>query len=187
MNPSKKDLNIRVMDIKDLLIAPPEDPLSDIDYIQSGEAALPRAIRYINQKEYKDISAINIYSPSLETDVTTLEKVRHMIHHYLHFQIKEDDRKMIVFKRNTARIFRNAVIFLVICMSIVTILGMESFLPNLPPLMRSVLVEGFTVVGWVIMWRPIELFMNQWTGLKLENRMYQQLLKAEIRVSSINE
>lgn len=178
-----RNLTIKVNNIHDILIAPTQDPLSEYDYIQSGEAALPRAIRYINPKEYKHISQITICLPSVGKEEKGLNKIRHIIQHYLNFQLKEDHRKMMVFKHNTARIFRNAIIFLIICMAIVTLIGMESFLPNLPPLMRSVLVEGFTVVGWVIMWRPIELILNRWTELKIESQIYQQLLKANIKIN----
>lgn len=180
----KRNLIIKVNNIKDLLTPPTQDLLSDYDYIQSGEAALPYAIQYINPKEYKTIEIIDIYLPSTISQENNVEKIRHFIHHYLHFQIKENSKKMMLFKQNTFRIFRNAILFLMMCMGIVTIIGMETFLPNLPPLMRSVLVEGFTVVGWVVMWRPVELFLNQWTALKMEMQLYKKLLKADIKMHS---
>lgn len=182
----RQSLIVKVDNLKDLLIPPTQDPLSNYDYIQNGEAALPHAIRYINPKEYKNISNINIYLSS-KTQESNIDIARRFVHHYLNFQIKEDTKKMIVFKYNTIRIFRNAILFLMICMAIVTLIGMESFLPHLPPLMRSVLVEGFTVMGWVIMWRPFELIINQWTALKMEIQLYQTLLTANIQIQSFND
>ena len=180
----KRNLIIKLKELKDLLIPPTQDLLSDYDYIQSGEAALPRAIQYINPKEFKKLEEIEIYLPSSVVSEDNIEKIRLLIHRYLHFQMEEDNKKMVLFKHNTFRIFRNAILFLIVCMAIVTIIGMETFVPNLPPLMRSVLVEGFTVVGWVVMWRPIELILNQWTALKIETQIYKKLLEAKVTLNT---
>jgi hypothetical protein len=186
MQKSNDNLLIQIKDIKDLFIAPVQDALSDYEYIQNGEAALTYIIQYIDPKKFKAISTINIETPVLINPEMNIDKIRHNIHHYLNSKMKENHKKLIIFKHNTTRIFRNAIIFLIICMAIVTILGLESFLPNMPPLMRSVLVEGFTVIGWVVMWRPIELILNQWTTFNLENKIYQTLLEANIELNRLD-
>lgn len=178
-----KDLFIKIRDVKDLFVAPTQDPLSNYEYIQSGEAAFARAIRLLNTEKNKTISTIDICLPDSTIQSITIPELRRMIHYYLHFQLKDNNQNLILFKNDTKRILCNAIIFLFICMAIVTILGIESFIPHLPPLMRSVLVEGFTVIGWVVMWRPIELILNQWTALKIEEKVYKKLLKAEIKLS----
>lgn len=185
MHKLNQNLIVKVKDIKDLFIAPIQDPLSDYEYIQNGETALTYIISYIDPKQSKGLSTISIYIPTASFQEINKEKICRDIHHYLTSQIKENQKKLIIFKHNTTRIFRNAIIFLIICMAIVTVLGLPSFLPNMPPLMRSVLVEGFTVIGWVVMWRPIELILNQWTTFKLENKIYEKLLKATIELNHL--
>jgi len=184
MKKTKQNLTVNISSIKDLFVAPTQDPFSQYEYIQTGEAALERAIRYINIEKYKHILNLSIYLPLSPAKLPPVTEIRNMIHYYLNLQLKEIAEKLMLFKRNTVRIFRNAVIFLLLCMSIVTLIGMESFLPNLPPLVRTVLVEGFTVIGWVVFWRPIELFLNEWTSLTIEKNIYKQLLKTNIKIYS---
>jgi hypothetical protein len=184
MNETGIDLNIKVIDIKDLFIAPSQDPLSNYEYVQCGEPAILRTIRYIKANGYKNITNLLISLPKNVASNINDSEVRDMIHYYIQFQLKENNENLMIFWRNTNRILCNAIIFLIFCMAIVAIVGVETFMPNLPSLLRSVLVEGFTVIGWVIMWRPIELILNEWTLLKIKNKIFRQLLKTNVKILS---
>ena len=46
-----------------------------------------------------------------------------------------------------------------------------------PPLegWRSVAKEGLTIMGWVAMWRPIEIYLYRWWPLRRLGRIYSRL------------
>lgn len=45
----------------------------------------------------------------------------------------------------------------------------------------KVLTEGFTVIGWVVLWKPVELVINELGQLRRKNKIYQNLLNTSIQ------
>lgn len=42
--------------------------------------------------------------------------------------------------------------------------------------------ESLTIVGWVAMWRPLQIFLYDWWPFQRQIRLYQSLSRAEIKV-----
>ena len=42
--------------------------------------------------------------------------------------------------------------------------------------------ESLTIVGWVAMWRPLQIFLYDWWPLQRQIRLYQKLCSAHIQV-----
>lgn len=42
--------------------------------------------------------------------------------------------------------------------------------------------EGFTIVGWVAMWRPLEIFLYEWWPMRDELRRLQRLARMHVRL-----
>ncbi len=42
--------------------------------------------------------------------------------------------------------------------------------------------EGFTIVGWVAMWRPLEIFLYDWWPMRDELRRLQRLARMHVRL-----
>jgi hypothetical protein len=42
--------------------------------------------------------------------------------------------------------------------------------------------ESLTIVGWVAMWRPLQIFLYDWWPLQRRIRLYQKLSSAHIQV-----
>lgn len=69
------------------------------------------------------------------------------------------------------------VAFLAICMGLRELLrsfGTDDWL--------GVLEEGLLIVGWVAMWRPIELLLYDWWPLLRRRRTYQNLARMRVEV-----
>lgn len=48
----------------------------------------------------------------------------------------------------------------------------------------TLLREGFLIVGWVAMWRPLEIFLYDWWPILGERRLYERLSRIDVRVVS---
>ncbi|MCC6907173.1 MAG: hypothetical protein IT430_04455 [Phycisphaerales bacterium] len=48
----------------------------------------------------------------------------------------------------------------------------------LPTLLR----EGSLIVGWVAMWRPIEIFLDDWWPIVRVRRLYEKLSRLDVRL-----
>ena len=46
------------------------------------------------------------------------------------------------------------------------------------PLLR----EGLLIGGWVAMWRPIEIFLYDWWGVRRQQRNYERLARMPVRI-----
>ncbi len=46
----------------------------------------------------------------------------------------------------------------------------------------SIARESLTIIGWVAMWRPLEIFLYDWWPLQRQIRLYQRLSSAHIHV-----
>lgn len=49
----------------------------------------------------------------------------------------------------------------------------------------SLLREGSLIVGWVAMWRPIEIFLYDWWPIEGQRRMHQGLSRIVVRVLAL--
>jgi hypothetical protein len=47
---------------------------------------------------------------------------------------------------------------------------------------RSVMREGLTILGWVAMWRPLEIYLYRWWPLLARKRLYDRLARMTVDV-----
>jgi hypothetical protein len=47
---------------------------------------------------------------------------------------------------------------------------------------QSLVRESLTIVGWVAMWRPIQIFLYEWWPITRRRRVYESLSRAQVRV-----
>lgn len=181
MKESPEHFVVKVHDLIDLVMAPKQNPFSDYEPECNGQAALPRAILRWEASGHCDFSKVMIHLPSRKADEIDKNKVSNMFYHYIKNRLEENKDNMFLFRRNLTHAFRNAMIFLTFCMGLVTILNSPSVLPNMP-IFRSVLTEGLTVIGWVALWRPVELVINELGLLRKERFIYEKLLKTTVQV-----
>lgn len=181
MSKLKHNFILKVHNLIDLVIPPPQDPFSDYEPVRSGESALVRAIRRWESTGCWDFSCIMIRLPQKKLDEIDTNLISQKFIHYLKGQLEENSEKMYLFKKNLMRIFKNALMFLTLCMLLVSVFANPSFMPNMPAVLRKVLTEGFTVIGWVVLWIPVELIINELGQLKQRNKIYQKLLKTPIK------
>lgn len=48
---------------------------------------------------------------------------------------------------------------------------------------RGLFEQGLLIVGWVAMWRPLEVFLYDWWPIVGERRIYQRLSRIDVRVA----
>jgi hypothetical protein len=68
-------------------------------------------------------------------------------------------------------------IFLTLCLAIAGLLrggGMET--------MQDVAHEGLEIVGWVAMWRPLQIYLYDWWPLRRRWKLFQKLGKMKVEI-----
>ena len=49
---------------------------------------------------------------------------------------------------------------------------------------RNMLSEGLTIIGWVAMWEPVNVFLYGWWPLSQKKNFYNKILGMDVKVSS---
>ncbi len=94
-------------------------------------------------------------------------------------------RQAMLRRRSLRRLLRRGLITLAIGVAfLVAFFGLSRFIASLlgdgplPTLLR----EGSLIVGWVAMWRPLEIFLYDWWPIVGESRMYDRLSRLDVRI-----
>jgi hypothetical protein len=47
---------------------------------------------------------------------------------------------------------------------------------------KAMIREGLTILGWVAMWRPLEIYLYRWWPLLGKRRLYQRLARMTVKI-----
>ena len=122
---------------------------------------------------------IVIYVPPFEFNRETERTLKEAIkNHFLYKKVltEIDLRKLLQRGRRNMTI---AVIFLFLCLLMIRLLStFES------GLIKTMLSEGLTIIGWVAMWEPINVFLYGWWPIVQKRNIYRKILKTDVNVLS---
>jgi hypothetical protein len=94
------------------------------------------------------------------------------------------DRRAEVLRRDLRRLIRRGFISLAIGMVFLSVLFAIAHLIGRmmgDSAWGALLQEGLLIVGWVAMWRPLEIFLYDWWPIVGERRLYERLSRIDVR------
>ena len=94
-------------------------------------------------------------------------------------------RRSRLFGRDLHQLLRRGLISLAIGMAFLTVLFVISRLTGSllgDSAISSVMREGLLIVGWVAMWRPVEIFLYDWWPILGDQRLYDHLSRITVRI-----
>lgn len=122
---------------------------------------------------------IVIYVPPSELNLETESTLKEAIsNHFLYKKVLTE----LDLKRLLQRGRRNltiAVVFLFLCL--LTIRLLSTFENGL---IKTMLSEGLTIIGWVAMWEPINVFLYGWWPIVQKRNIYKKILETDVSVFS---
>ena len=68
-------------------------------------------------------------------------------------------------------------IFLAVCITVSRLIGSVG-----PQSIFAIIQESLFIVGWVAMWRPLEIFLYEWWPIVRLRRLYSRMSKIEVQV-----
>jgi hypothetical protein len=99
------------------------------------------------------------------------------IHNYFSFKAELVRRELRQLLRQGRTSLVIGLCFLVACLAAAEAIGREAG-GDLPAIGK----EGLIIIGWVAMWRPVEIFLYDWWPLLRRRRTYQSLGRAHVSV-----
>ncbi|HTK93603.1 MAG TPA: hypothetical protein VL948_25440 [Verrucomicrobiae bacterium] len=92
------------------------------------------------------------------------------IHHYFAYRAEETRRRLRIFFREGRIALVVGVTFLFICIALRQLVLMAT-----RGLVAQIADEGLYIVGWVAMWRPLEIFLYDWRPIRRRQRLFAKL------------
>ena len=120
-----------------------------------------------------------IHLPSSEIDKETEKTLKKAIkNHFSYRSLLTDIELKRVFQRGRQNM-AIGVGFLFLCLLIIGLLSTVE-----GGLLKTMLSEGLTIIGWVAMWEPVNAFLYGWWPLSQKKIFYNKILGMDVKVSS---
>lgn len=119
-----------------------------------------------------------MHLPASALDTADARSIPVAIPHYFEYRASQANRELTTLLRTGVISLMIGLLFLAIC------LGARSLLRHASP-SYEVISEGLLIMGWVAMWRPIDLFLYDWWPIRRRWRIFRRaaMLAVELRAS----
>ncbi len=120
-----------------------------------------------------------IYLPADQIQGETPDLAR-AIHNYFAYRVEETQRRLRFFFRDGRISLVAGLIFLFVCIAL-----RQLALAVGRGLAAEIADEGLYIVGWVAMWRPLEIFLYDWRPIRHRARLFAKLAEVPVTVRPI--
>ncbi len=177
------EIEVTVGDVRDLFAAPERDPLALHEHEVMGEAALLRVVRILmGEGSLAGIHKLVVRLPADKIAPGLAERAHAALQRYCALKLEDNDAQLRIIRREAARLLLRGMLILLLCVGVSSVFRSDA-LPFLPPLVNNALGEGFNVIGWVMLWRPVEAFFFNPLPVRTSSTVHRFLatLQLEIR------
>ena len=115
--------------------------------------------------------------PADQLELAEKSNVERAVHNYFSNREKESVRKIRFQLREGRAALAIGLAFLASCIFL-----REIAVPIVDPPVRQILQEGLLILGWVAMWRPLQIFLYDWWPVRHHRRLYRKLAVIPVRV-----
>ena len=105
--------------------------------------------------------------------------IQEAVHHYFSYRPEAVEMEFRQLMRQARSSFFIGILFLAACLA--SAYALEGHLPEGP--WREFLREGFTIAGWVAMWRPLQMYLYDWWPVRRQIQLYQKLSRMPVEVT----
>jgi hypothetical protein len=118
-----------------------------------------------------------VYLPSEELPLPQSFDLPLAIHNYFAYRLNESRRRLRLFFREGRVALGIGLTFLFVCVVL-----RQLVLATKAGAGSEILAEGLLIVGWVAMWRPLEIFLYEWWPIRRRARILAKLATIPVTV-----
>jgi hypothetical protein len=171
-------INIRLLTLQQLFNSFDPSPFHNKDLDADAHEYIVGSVdEHSLQKNLKLV--IEIPGDELKgADASTLPDA---IHNYFSYRAEEVRRKIRFLMREGRSALLIGLSFLVVCTSL-----RQLTMSFAEPQFAEPLSEGLLILGWVAMWRPIQIFLYDWWPVRHNGRLYAKLAVIPVEVRALD-
>jgi hypothetical protein len=151
------ELVLRLTDPAHLFNAPPIDPLSPSEAEVLGVSGADHLINLLSTpatRERKKTLVLELPAPA----ATSAESITAALHRLAAVRIERDRRELSNTYRYGWKVLCVSFVLLAVCLTMSYLFGSD-LTAGMRPLLRKLFEYGFEIMGWVIMWHPIDVLV----------------------------
>lgn len=175
MVPSYLDIDLHLKKIRHLFVDPELDPFENQRLQISG---MEEAVHHLRTKKRKiGRIRLNIFLPRDQIEPDLQRRTKDAISRYCDFKITENQHQLKIERAAGRRAVMIGLIFSALCILIVLVVFS---LGTLDDTLFVVFGGFFTILIWMAIWNPAEVFLYGLQPYKLEIKAYEALKNAEV-------
>lgn len=140
----------------------------------------PEAEEYIlaacRELPARDPLALNLWLPASELAPTTEARARDAVHFHFTWQAHYSYQRLREHLRAARRATLLGLGFMAVCMLLHNLIG------SIDTLLTQTLAEGLMVIGWVALWRPVEMYLYDWWPLRRDSQLGERLSQIPVNL-----
>jgi len=176
--PSSATLLLPIRDLSQLFNAPLIDPLSPALPEVFGVSGVEYLLQQLEIKRPIKLTRVQVILPEgFSADVAS--QARNALRSYAETRIAQQRTMVRETRRNGWRLTGYAVLLLAFFLALSSLFASE-LTEGLRPLIRKTFEYGFEIIGWVMLWDPIEVLVFQPISIKSRIKALRQLLELEV-------
>jgi hypothetical protein len=168
------EIKLYLNEITHLFTPPDFDPFAHQPVFVSGLEAAANEIKMANRRSEHRLV---LYLPA-ETITPELEQtIRQALDHYCSYKLEESRREVTLLRWEGFEALQTGLIFMAVCLFISLYVSKQE---TIPEYLQTFVGQGLSVVGWVSMWKPIDIFLYQWWPHWQSRFVYDKIKRAEL-------
>lgn len=166
-------IQLRLRELAQLFNSMDPSPFVDRDLDADAEEFIMSWARE-HPKDHELELTVHLATPPPPDRAANLEEA---VHHYFSMRSQMKQHEFQQLMRRGRSSLAIGVAFLVVC------LFLGEFAERLGPgTGASIVREGLTIIGWVAMWRPLEIYLYDWWPVRDEQRLLARLTRMHVRL-----
>jgi len=170
-------------DLNELVVAPDQDPYSDQPTKYLGQSGMMRMIHLFKPTHFRQRRShrLILRMPREKVSQETASQAKALICKYAAKMIEDNENSIIQIKRKGHRQLPYAIIILFACMALGILFGLEEVVDQNMVLALAI-SEGFYIVGWIALWRPMDVLLFDPMEVRMENQLLRAFMDMRIDV-----
>jgi hypothetical protein len=168
-------IEVRLRELAQLFNSMDPSPFIDRDLDAAAEEFIVSWARELSHKAELELVIHLATLPEPDRAAGTEEAVRH----YFATRADVKHRELRLLLRRGRASMLIGLLFLAVCFG----LGEVATLPASLTAWNEFVKLGLHIVGWVAMWRPLEIFLYDWWPIRSDQRLLERLARMKVRLN----
>ena len=168
-------IEVRLRELSQLFNSMDPSPFIDRDLDDAAEEFIVSWARELSHKPELEL-VIHLATLPAPDRITGTEGA---VRHYFASRADIKHRELRLLLRRGRSSLLIGLLFLAVCFA----LGEVAALPAPLAYWNEFLKTGLQIVGWVAMWRPLEIFLYEWWPIRSDQRLLERLARMQVRLN----